>query len=98
MPEVAPVLGITEQTVKSHLHHIYEKTGKRCQADLVKLVAVIDRGDERQGPRARRKVEELVRECRLQALGEMDGGLRPGAVGRVTPRQRQLGQRQRIAG
>jgi DNA-binding CsgD family transcriptional regulator len=39
VPEVAPVLGISEQTVKSHLHHIYEKTGTRRQADLVKLVA-----------------------------------------------------------
>jgi len=39
VPEVAPVLGITEQTVKSHLHRIYEKTETRRQADLVKLVA-----------------------------------------------------------
>ncbi len=34
VPEVAPVLGISEQTVKSHLHRIYEKTTtkrrKRC--------------------------------------------------------------------
>jgi len=28
-----------EQTVKSHLHRIYEKTGTRRQADLVKLIA-----------------------------------------------------------
>ncbi len=39
VPEVAPVLGISEQTVKSHLHRIYEKTETRRQADLVKLVA-----------------------------------------------------------
>jgi DNA-binding CsgD family transcriptional regulator len=39
VPEVAPVLGISEQTVKSHLHHIYEKTGAKRQADLVTLVA-----------------------------------------------------------
>jgi DNA-binding CsgD family transcriptional regulator len=39
VPEVAPVLGISEQTVKSHLHRIYEKTATRRQADLVKLVA-----------------------------------------------------------
>ena len=39
VPEVAPVLGISEQTVKSHLHHIYEKTGAKRQADLVKLIA-----------------------------------------------------------
>jgi len=39
VPEVAPVLGVSEQTVKSHLHRIYEKTETKRQADLVKLVA-----------------------------------------------------------
>jgi DNA-binding CsgD family transcriptional regulator len=39
VPEVAPVLGISEQTVKTHLHRIYEKTATRRQADLVKLLA-----------------------------------------------------------
>jgi DNA-binding CsgD family transcriptional regulator len=39
VPEIAPVFGIAEQTVKSHLHHIFEKTGAKRQADLVKLVA-----------------------------------------------------------
>ena len=39
VPEVAPVLGISEQTVKSHLHRIFEKTATKRQADLVKLVA-----------------------------------------------------------
>ena len=39
VPEVAPVLGISEQTVKTHLHHIYEKTATKRQAALVKLVA-----------------------------------------------------------
>jgi DNA-binding CsgD family transcriptional regulator len=39
VPEVAPVLGISDQTVKSHLHRIYEKTSTKRQADLVKLVA-----------------------------------------------------------
>lgn len=39
VPEVAPVLGISEQTVKSHLHRIYEKTVTKRQADLVKLLA-----------------------------------------------------------
>ena len=37
--EVAPVLGVSEPTVKSHLRSIYDKTGARRQADLVKLVA-----------------------------------------------------------
>jgi DNA-binding CsgD family transcriptional regulator len=39
VPEVAPVLGISDQTVKTHLHRIYEKTATKRQADLVKLVA-----------------------------------------------------------
>ena len=38
-PEVAEALGIAETTVKSHLKHLYEKTGAGRQADLVKLVA-----------------------------------------------------------
>src|SRR5262249_4700100 len=39
VPEVAAVLGISETTVKTHLHHLFEKTGTSRQADLVKLVA-----------------------------------------------------------
>ena len=39
VPEVAPVLGISESTVKTHLQHIFAKTGTSRQADLVKLVA-----------------------------------------------------------
>jgi DNA-binding CsgD family transcriptional regulator len=39
VPEVAPVLGISETTVKTHLQHVFEKTGTNRQADLVKLVA-----------------------------------------------------------
>jgi DNA-binding CsgD family transcriptional regulator/PAS domain-containing protein len=39
VPEVAEALGIAETTVKTHLGHIYEKTGSSRQADLVKLVA-----------------------------------------------------------
>jgi DNA-binding CsgD family transcriptional regulator len=39
VPEVAPVLGISETTVKTHLQHVFEKTGVNRQADLVKLVA-----------------------------------------------------------
>jgi DNA-binding CsgD family transcriptional regulator len=37
--EVASVLGIGEPTVKTHLQHVFEKTGASRQADLVKLVA-----------------------------------------------------------
>jgi DNA-binding CsgD family transcriptional regulator len=39
VPEVAAVLGSGEGTVKTHLHHVFEKTGAARQADLVKLVA-----------------------------------------------------------
>lgn len=38
-PEVAEALGISETTVKFHLRRLYEKTGGRRHADLVKLVA-----------------------------------------------------------
>ncbi|HEV7410152.1 MAG TPA: helix-turn-helix transcriptional regulator [Bradyrhizobium sp.] len=37
--EVAEVLGISEATVRTHLHRLFEKTGTSRQADLVKLVA-----------------------------------------------------------
>jgi len=37
--EVADILGISEATVRTHLHRLYEKTGSDRQADLVKLVA-----------------------------------------------------------
>jgi DNA-binding CsgD family transcriptional regulator/PAS domain-containing protein len=37
--EVAEALGIAVTTVKTHLGHVYEKTGARRHADLVKLVA-----------------------------------------------------------
>jgi DNA-binding CsgD family transcriptional regulator len=37
--EVAEILGIAEGTVRTHLHHLFEKTGARRQVDLVKLVA-----------------------------------------------------------
>jgi DNA-binding CsgD family transcriptional regulator len=39
VPEVAETLGIAESTVKTHLHRLFEKTGARRQADLVKLMA-----------------------------------------------------------
>jgi DNA-binding CsgD family transcriptional regulator len=35
----ALVLGISQATVKTHLQHIFEKTGTRSQIDLIKLVA-----------------------------------------------------------
>jgi DNA-binding CsgD family transcriptional regulator len=39
VPKMAEVLGISEATVKTHLQNIFEKTGVRRQADLIKLVA-----------------------------------------------------------
>jgi DNA-binding CsgD family transcriptional regulator/PAS domain-containing protein len=38
VPEVAPVLGIAETTVKAHLRSLFDKTGAKRQADLVKLI------------------------------------------------------------
>jgi len=39
VPEVADVLGISETTARTHLKHLFDKTGASRQADLVKLVA-----------------------------------------------------------
>jgi DNA-binding CsgD family transcriptional regulator len=41
-PSVAEELGISETTVRSHLRHVYQKTGTSRQADLVKLVAAFE--------------------------------------------------------
>jgi DNA-binding CsgD family transcriptional regulator len=38
-PQVAEALGIGEGTVKTHLKRLFEKTGSRRQADLVKIFA-----------------------------------------------------------
>lgn len=37
--QIGPILGIAASTVKTHLLHIFEKTGCRRQAELVKLAA-----------------------------------------------------------
>jgi DNA-binding CsgD family transcriptional regulator len=37
--EVAEMLGISEATVRTHLHRLFEKTATARQAELVKLVA-----------------------------------------------------------
>lgn len=39
VPEVAMALGVAESTVKTHLSRLYEKTGSKRQADLVKIFA-----------------------------------------------------------
>lgn len=38
-PEIADALGVADATVKTHLGHLFRKTGAKHQADLVKLVA-----------------------------------------------------------
>jgi DNA-binding CsgD family transcriptional regulator/PAS domain-containing protein len=39
VPEVAAALGVANTTVRTHVSHLFEKTGASRQADLVKLVA-----------------------------------------------------------
>jgi DNA-binding CsgD family transcriptional regulator len=39
VPETAQKLGIAETTVKTHLQHVFAKTGTRRQLELAKLVA-----------------------------------------------------------
>jgi FixJ family two-component response regulator len=36
---ICAALGISEGTVKTHLHHVFGKTGTTRQAELVKLIA-----------------------------------------------------------
>lgn len=37
--DVAPMLGVSEATVRTHLRRLYEKTRTGRQAELIKLVA-----------------------------------------------------------
>lgn len=39
IPKVAQAVGLSEATVKTHIQHVFEKTGVRRQADLIRLVA-----------------------------------------------------------
>lgn len=39
VPEVASILGISDNTVRTHLQHVFEKTETNRQTELVKLVA-----------------------------------------------------------
>jgi hypothetical protein len=38
VPEVAAALGVADTTIRTHVGRLFEKTGVRRQADLVKLV------------------------------------------------------------
>jgi DNA-binding CsgD family transcriptional regulator len=39
VPAVAEALGISRATVRTHLHHVFQKTATKRQSELVKLVA-----------------------------------------------------------
>jgi DNA-binding CsgD family transcriptional regulator len=39
VPAAAEALGLSQATVKTHLHHVFQKTGTSSQSELVKLVA-----------------------------------------------------------
>jgi DNA-binding CsgD family transcriptional regulator len=39
VPAAAEALGLSQATVKTHLHHVFQKTGTNGQSELVKLVA-----------------------------------------------------------
>ena len=39
LEQIATRLGVTRRTVQTHLEHLFEKTGSKRQADLIKLVA-----------------------------------------------------------
>jgi DNA-binding CsgD family transcriptional regulator len=60
VPEVAATLHLSQATVRTHLRHVFEKTGVRRQADLVKLIAsqsspkMTRRDDDAPQPSARR--------------------------------------------
>jgi DNA-binding CsgD family transcriptional regulator len=38
VPAIADTLGISRATVRTHFHHLFQKTGAKRQIDLVKLV------------------------------------------------------------
>lgn len=42
LAQVATILGVAHRTVQTHLEHLFEKTGSRRQAELVKLIAGYD--------------------------------------------------------
>ena len=46
-PEIAEALGIADGTVETHLGHLFQKTGAKHQADLVKLVAGFSESPDR---------------------------------------------------
>jgi DNA-binding NarL/FixJ family response regulator len=39
VPSIADALGISQATVKTHLQHLFRKTGARSQIELIKLLA-----------------------------------------------------------
>jgi DNA-binding CsgD family transcriptional regulator len=41
LKDIAEMLGVMPSTIRTHLHHVFAKTGTRRQADLMRLVAQI---------------------------------------------------------
>jgi DNA-binding CsgD family transcriptional regulator len=39
---IAAALGVAPTTVRTHLHNLFEKTGAKGQADLIRLVVAVD--------------------------------------------------------
>lgn len=40
---ISSAIGLSEATLKTHLHHLFRKTGSQWQVDLVKLVLIAAR-------------------------------------------------------
>jgi DNA-binding CsgD family transcriptional regulator len=43
VPVIAAAFGISPGTVRTHLHHIFQKTSTERQVDLVRLVVAVER-------------------------------------------------------
>lgn len=39
---IADALGVTRSTVKTHLNHVYRKSGARTQAGLIRMIGGLD--------------------------------------------------------
>jgi DNA-binding CsgD family transcriptional regulator len=42
VPAIAAALGISGGTVRTHLHHLFQKTGAKRQVDLVRIVVGVE--------------------------------------------------------
>ena len=39
---IAATLGLSRATVRTHLHNLFQKTGAKRQADLIRLIAAVE--------------------------------------------------------